>query len=199
MDTPHARAPRRSAIGHAAFRAGVAFARRSHEVPRRLQLPERNVRRGRPPRARGVRSERGQRHLPRPALVSARSGPRGRERAGGLPRLVRHDHQGAGPGLLPLQGAARAASRRAGGPGHRGERKDRERGPRRGAQVRRADRVRLLAAADHPGRGAGGEPRRGVPDRALPARRRRGDHAVQLPQHGARTGRSPTRSPWATA
>ena len=35
------------------------------------------------------------------------------------------------------------------------------------------------------GRGAGGEPRGGVPDRALPARRRRGDHAVQLPQHGA--------------
>ena len=75
--------------------------------------------------------------------------------------------------------------RRAGGAGHRGERQDRERGARRGAQVRRADRVRLLAAADRAGRSAGGEPRRRVPDRALPARRRRVDHAVQLPEHGA--------------
>ena len=34
-------------------------------------------------------------------------------------------------------------------------------------------------------RSAGGEPRRRVPHRALSARRRRGDHAVQLSQHGA--------------
>ena len=60
-----------------------------------------------------------------------------------------------------------------------------ERGARRGAQVGRADRVRLLAAADHGGRGARSHPRRRMPRRALPARRRRVDHAVQLPEHGA--------------
>ena len=50
-------------------------------------------------------------------------------------------------------------------------------------------RVRVLAAADRAGRGARGESRRRVPHRAVPGRRRGGDHAVQLPEHGARTGR----------
>src|SRR3712207_7582880 len=43
-----------------------------------------------------------------------------------------------------------------------------ERGAGGGPQGDRADRVRLLAPADDPRRGARGEPRGGVPDRALP-------------------------------
>ncbi len=53
------------------------------------------------------------------------------------------------------------------------------------AQVGGALRVRLLAAADHPRRSARSFARRRVPRRALSGRRRRLDHAVQLPEHGS--------------
>ena len=114
---------------------------------------------------------------------------RGRRRGSGgarrVSRLVGDADQRARPGLLSIQGAARAEHRRARGAGHRRERQDRERSARRSAQVGRADGVRLLAAADHAGRSARGEPRRRVSRRAISARRRRVDRAVQLSEHGA--------------
>ncbi len=66
-----------------------------------------------------------------------------------------------------------------------GERKGHERSAGRGAEGGGALRVRVLAAADRAGRSARGESRGRVPDRAVPVRRRGGDHAVQLPEHGA--------------
>ena len=162
------------------------------------ELRRRKVRRHRRSASRRLRPELGRRHLARPAVGGPRGGSGRARRAGRPARLVGDADQGARPGLLSLQDAPREEHRRAGGADHRGERQDRQRGARRGSQVGRADRVRLLAAADRAGRGARGEPRRGMPDRALSARRRRGDHAVQLSQHGAELVDPRTRSRSAT-
>ncbi len=158
---------------------------RTDEISDRSQLHRRLVRRRRSPRSRRLQPERRQRHLARAAFDAARGGRRRPECQGGVPGVVHDADQGARAGLLQVQGASRAAHRRAGGARDRGEREDPERGPSRGLEVRRAHRVRLLAPADHAGGGARGEPRRGVSHRALPVRRRGGDHAVQLPEHGA--------------
>ena len=135
--------------------------------------------------ARGPEPKRWRPALPSPALVGHRAGCRGAGGRGGAPGLVGHADQGAGPGLLPLPGAAGARHRRAGRPHHRGARQDQSEADAEVAQGDRADRVRLLAAADRDRRGAGGEPGRGMPDRPASGRRRRVHRAVQLPQHGA--------------
>ena len=121
------------------------------------------------------------------------------ERRKGVPGLVGDADQGARAGLLPLQDAAREEHRRARRAGHRGERQDRQRGAGRGAQVGRAERVRLLAAADRAGRSARGEPRRRVPDRALSRSASSPRSRRSTSRTWCRTGRFPTRSRSATA